>query len=116
MNDKTQIGAVNPHAKGVGGHRHRNRAAHKPGLSLGAFFIGQAGVVGNAVNALFAKFLEAPLDIFARGAIHDAGPSGADCVQHAFQLFDFIANAGDTEGEIMACKPVTKIFGGRRTS
>ena len=54
VNDKSKIGAIDPHAEGIGRHRNVEFSAHKRRLGLGPFLIGHTAVIGDASNPLFA--------------------------------------------------------------
>ena len=72
MNDKADVGFVNAHAKGVGGHHHCGPVVEKILLVLLPLLIRQAGVVSGGGKALIPQGLAHLLHGLAGGAVDNA--------------------------------------------
>ncbi len=72
VNDKADVGFVNAHAKGVGGHHHCGPVVEKILLVLQPLLIRQAGMVSGGGKALIPQGLAHLLHGLAGGAVDNA--------------------------------------------
>ena len=99
MNDKADVGLVNAHAKGVGGHHHRGPVVEEVLLIFLALLVGEARMVADGGKAPLPQGGADLFHPFAGGAVDDAAllPPG---LQQGEQLLQLVLGAAHLEVQV----------------
>ena len=102
VGDEADVRTVDAHAEGVGGDGDVRLAVDELVLGVFAFGVGESGVVGDGVDAMFFEVAEDGHYFFAGGAVDDACFPFADELVEAEEFFLLGVARSGAEGEVVA--------------
>ena len=97
MNHKSNVGAVDAHAKRVGGHRHVGLAVNENFLRAFAFLVAHSAVIGHAFDAPARQSFRNGVHLLTSRAVDDAGLVRGDDSLHPLILLRRLVGGGDVQ-------------------
>ncbi len=109
VRDETHVGLVDAHAEGNGGHHHHAVFLDEPVLPLLALGGGEAGVIGERVDAVVDQHLRRLLHRPARETVDDPALAAMLVADETQQLAARIVLAGDGVADVRAVEALHEL-------